>query len=90
MIIALLTILPLATSIISSEEIKFDSGEKVKTYMWFGFLSGGTVEQNYTVDADDNVELGFYLCDEYETQKIEDAFEDSDFCEDNYSGYFDG
>ena len=90
MIIALLSLLRLATSIIATETIKFGDGDKVKTYMWFGFLAGGTIEKNYTIDADDTVELGFYLCDIDETAKIEDTFEDSDFWDDNYSGYFSG
>lgn len=79
MIIALLLLLRLATSIIATDTIKFGDGDKVKTYMWFGFLAGGTIEKNYTIDADDTVELGFYLCNEYETAKIEDTFDDSDF-----------
>ena len=61
--------------------------ESMKELMWFGFQEGGKVQQNYTLFAREELELGFYLCSTQQKEKVTQDF-DSKTCNKEYGGCY--
>lgn len=67
--------------IIDEESIKLEDNDSPQSYLWFGFESGGTVEQTVKVVADSNSTVAFYLCDKEQKENLANKFEKDNACQ---------